>query len=351
MSDKVNLAICGYGGIGSHHAAVIIPTTSDHIKVTGIYDIKEERQLLAENDGYHVYDSYEDLINDDSINTVLIATPNHVHKDLSIQALNAGKNVICEKPVTLTSAELKEILTVEKETGKTFMVHQNRRWDDDYLTIKNLYDNKQIGDIFHIESRVMGANGIPGDWRSKAQYGGGMLYDWGVHLFDQILQMVDSPLKSVYSDQSFVLGNDSDDGFMSYLKFKNGVTAHIEVGTTNFIPLPRWYVKGLEGNAIIQDWNLNGQVIKNNSKVENEAPTPIKAGAGLTKTMAPVSEESVIEEDLPKPLVQEESFYNNFYNFTIGKSQAIVKNEEVLKVMNLIESMFDSFNKNEVIKF
>ena len=351
MEKKINLAICGYGGIGAHHASFLIPTTSNHVTVSGSFDINEERQNQAKQDGYRVYQSYQDLLSDATINTVLISTPNDVHKELSIQALRAGKNVICEKPVTVTSAEFEEIIKVEKETGKTFMVHQNRRWDKDYLIIKNLYENKQIGDLFHIESRVVGANGIPGDWRSKAIHGGGMLYDWGVHLLDQILQMVNSPLTSVYSDLSFVLGNDSDDGFTSYLKFKNGVTAQIEVGTTNFIRLPRWYVKGLEGNAIIQDWNLNGTMIKNNLEVESIVPTPIKAGAGFTKTMAPVSEESVFELDLPEALKHKESFYDNFYNVLTNESEAIVKNEEVLRVMKLIESMFESYDKNKVIHF
>ena len=146
----MKLAVCGYGGMGSHHAQHIIPTTSQFVEVIGVYDIKEERNQQAIQDGYKAYKSYQELITDQKVDIVLIATPNDIHKDLAIQAMRNGKHVICEKPVTLTSKELEEIMMVEKETGKMFMVHQNRRWDDDYLTIKNLYANKQIGDIFHI---------------------------------------------------------------------------------------------------------------------------------------------------------------------------------------------------------
>lgn len=347
----MKLAVCGYGGMGSHHAQHIIPTTSQFVEVIGVYDIKEERNQQAIQDGYKAYKSYQELITDQKVDIVLIATPNDIHKDLAIQAMRNGKHVICEKPVTLTSKELEEIMMVEKETGKMFMVHQNRRWDDDYLTIKNLYANKQIGDIFHIESRVHGANGIPGDWRCMAKHGGGMLYDWGVHLLDQILDMVDSPLKTVYSDQSFILGHDSDDGFTSYLKFENGVTAQVEVATTNFITLPRWYVKGLKGTAVIHDWNLNGEMLEYNYDVEHVAPTPIKAGAGLTKTMAPLNEGSVIKHQLPKALEQKQSFYDNFVLSLEGKAERIIKNEEVLRVMKLIEAMFDSYQENKIVNF
>ena len=95
----------------------------------------------------------------------MIATPNDLHKELSIAALKAGKHVVCEKPVALNTAELDEIVAVAQETGNTFMVHQNRRWDPDFLLVRELYRNGQIGDLFQLESRVQGANGIPGDWR------------------------------------------------------------------------------------------------------------------------------------------------------------------------------------------
>lgn len=347
----MKIGICGYGGMGRHHATYLIPKSNYEIEVIGTYDIEESRQAQAVEDGFINYDTYEAMLNDAKIDVVLIATPNEIHKDLSIKALRHGKDVICEKPVTLTASELEEIIEVEKETGQKFVVHQNRRWDEDYLVIKNLYENKQLGDLFQIESRVHGANGIPGDWRCMAKHGGGMLYDWGVHLLDQILNMVDSKLVSVENHLSFVLGHDSDDGFTSLLKFENGLTCLVEVATTNFITLPRWYVKGLEGTAVIHDWNLNGEMIKFNPDAKQVAPTPIKAGAGFTKTMAPLDKGSIIKQELVKPQEMEKSFYDNFYEYVNNDAEIIVKNEEVLEVMKLIEKMFEAYETNSVIKF
>ena len=79
-------------------------------------------------------------------------------------------------------------------------VHQNRRWDEDYLTIKRIYDEGRLGRVFKIESRVHGSRGIPSDWRNQKAYGGGMVLDWGIHLLDQLLMMVKEPVVSVYAD-------------------------------------------------------------------------------------------------------------------------------------------------------
>ena len=346
----MNIGICGYGGMGRHHGTYLIPK-SKQFKVMGVYDVDTSRQTQAIEDGFKNYETYEAMLKDENIDVILIATPNEIHKDLSIDAMRHKKHVICEKPVTLTSLELEEIMAVEKETGQTFMVHQNRRWDEDYLVVRNLFEHKQIGDVFHIESRVHGANGIPGDWRCEKKHGGGMLYDWGVHLLDQILRMIESPLKSVNNINSYVLGHDADDGFTSLLQFESGVMCLVEVSTTNFIPLPRWYVKGTEGTAVINDWNLSGEMIKYNVDAKYVAPTPIKAGAGFTKTMAPLNHGSIIKMELPSPKKMSVPFYDNFLESLEDKSKIIVKNEEVLEVMRLIEAMFEAHHTNSIIHF
>ena len=163
--SAINFVVIGYGGMGAYHVHNILPNENERIHIVGTYDISEERQAISQEKGHKIYKSYEEVLADETIEAVLIATPNDLHKDLSIAALRAGKHVVCEKPVALNTAELDEIVAVAKETGNTFMVHQNRRWDPDFLIVRDLYRNRQIGDLFQIESRVQGANGIPGDWR------------------------------------------------------------------------------------------------------------------------------------------------------------------------------------------
>ncbi|WP_265458069.1 Gfo/Idh/MocA family protein [Enterococcus sp. HY326] len=337
----MNLAVIGYGGMGSYHVKTLIPEQNPGVQVVGIYDIDPTRQKEAEKNGLQVFPDLETLLADKKVEAVLIATPNDSHKELAIASLKAGKQVICEKPVAMNVADLDEILAVAEETGNTFMVHQNRRWDPDFLIIRDLYRQKQIGDLFQIESRVQGANGIPGDWRHLKQHGGGMILDWGVHLFDQMLFLVDSPIKDIAVDLSFILGDEVDDGFIVYLTFEDGLRSLIEVGTTNYTKLPRWYVKGIKGTAKIDDWDLSGEIIASAENAYAAAPAPIQAGVGLTKTMAPPSEDAVEVLSFPEAKAEYPTFYENFAAVVAGQAEPIVKNAEVRRVMLLIEKIFE----------
>lgn len=347
-SNKHTVVIVGYGGMGSYHGQLI--SENPNLEVAGTFDLLEGRRKASVEAGYKAYESYEEVLADPAVEVVLIATPNDVHKDIAVRALQAGKHVVCEKPVAMSSSELKEMIAAADEAGRVLMVHQNRRWDEDFRIIKQMYETETIGTLFQIESRVHGANGIPGDWRHVKAQGGGMLLDWGVHLLDQLLFMIDSRVASVSSTLSFILGNDVDDGFEAVLQFENGIKAIVEVGTTNFITLPRWYVKGLEGSAVIEDWSLSGRIVTRNNESEHREPTPIRAGVGLTKTMAPPSEGSTITGGLPPAAELPDGFYSNFVAVIEGKAEPIVKNSEVLRVQNLIEAIFAAAEKNEVIK-
>ena len=196
--NKINVVVVGYGGMGGYHADRI--REMEKFNLLGIYDIKEERCKLAEEKGIHAYSSFEEVLADERVELITCATYNDCHKDIVIRALEAGKNVISEKPVTLCSADLEEMIAAAERTGKLFTVHQNRRWDNDYRTIKNIYDKGELGKVHAIDSKVYGSRGIPGDWRQEKKHGGGMVLDWGVHLLDQILMLNENnKMISVYA--------------------------------------------------------------------------------------------------------------------------------------------------------
>lgn len=154
----MRVGIVGFGGMGKWHSEII--SEIEGFTVAGMYDIKEERMELAKECNLHTYASFEELLEDKSLTLVVIATPNDSHKMLAIQAMRAGKHVVCEKPVTIASKDLQEMIHVSIETGMFFTVHQNRRWDEDFLTIKKIYKEQLLGEVFRIESRVHGSRGI-----------------------------------------------------------------------------------------------------------------------------------------------------------------------------------------------
>lgn len=345
---KHKIAIVGFGGMAGWHYDEI--QTIENLEIAGIWDIKEERRIAAAQKGLHVYQGLEGLLADETSDLVLIATPNDVHKPVAIAAMKAGKNVISEKPVTLSSKDLQEMIDVSEETGRFLTVHQNRRWDEDFLTIKKILEEGKLGELFRLESRVHGSRGIPGDWRQEKEHGGGMILDWGVHLLDQLLLVFeDVPLRSVYAKVDHVTNQLVDDGFTAEIVFDNGVTALVEVGTSNFLSLPRWYVLGTNGTAVIEDWQLNGKIVRA-SGVDEKDVMPVITAAGLTKTMAPRRDDSIFTESLPEVKSDVREFYYNVMAVLEGREESRIRLPQVMRVMKLMEAIAASAETGEVIK-
>ena len=342
-----NVAILGLGGMGAYHWKKI-PTDAG-FTVTAAADINPERLKPAKEAGLQVYDTAEALFADPDIDLIVVATPNNFHREYVIGALRAGKHVVCEKPVALNAAELTEMTQAARETGRIFTIHQNRRWDKDYRIVREAIAQGLIGQPFSIESRVQGANGIPGDWRCVKEAGGGMLLDWGVHLLDQMLDLIDSPVTEVYAQLLSRKFPGVDDNCKVLLRFENGVTALVEVSTYCFLPLPRWQALGDGGTLQIADWSCKGSVVRANRIAMHWEPGIVYTASGPTKTMAPRPEESL--ETLPLPEVHTDwtEYYRNLAAALDGKAQLIVTPEQALRVMRVIDACFESSKKGVAI--
>ncbi len=349
MNTKVKIVVVGYGGMGKWHTTDRINKV-EGIELAGIYDIDPAKIELAKSKGIYTYDSLEAVLADESVNLVTIATPNDCHKDIAIACLEAGKNVVSEKPVTLCSADLEEMIAAANKAGKLFTVHQNRRWDEDFRVAKAMYQSKQLGRVYSIESRVQGSRGIPGDWRNTKAQGGGMVLDWGVHLLDQMLQMTGRMPISVYAQLSNVTNEEVDDGFKALFSFGEDFNFHIEVGTSNFIVLPRWYVQGLNGTTVIDDFAVNGKTVVATADITHDA-VPIVTAAGLTKTMAPREPDTIKEVPLERIDCNVDEFYQNVVAVINGEAEPIVTHQQQRDLMKVMEAIFDSAEKNEVIYF
>lgn len=347
--NKIVYGLIGFGGMGKWHTEIL--ENVPEIELDGIYDIKEEKRKLAEEAGFHTYETEEAMLADESIDVILVATPNDTHRPIALRAMEAGKNVIVEKPATLSLKELTELEDMAGKTGQFLTVHQNRRWDEDLLTVREILKDQTMGEIFRIESRVHGSRGIPGDWRKEKAHGGGMVLDWGVHLFDQIFRLTgERRLKTVYATLTNVTNQEVDDGFTAVLRFEGGLEVLVEVGTNNFISLPRWYVLGENGSAVVEDWDLSGKIVKAFSEEEKEI-VPVRTAAGLTKTMAPRREDTIRVEELPRVPGDIADFHRNVAAVLLRGEEPAVKLPEVKRVMRLMETVFESAEKNHVMDF
>ncbi len=351
MGKIVNVAVVGYGGMGGWHTRRLQEIPEVHLQ--GVYDILPARNQAAEEAGIHAYASYEELLADPAVDVVTVAIPNDAHRDVCIQAMEAGKLAISEKPVTMSTAVLEEMIAASQRTGSVFTVHQNRRWDEDFLVAKQIVQSGQLGRVFAVQSRVHGSRGIPGDWRNTKEHGGGMVLDWGVHLLDQMNMMMGRMPETVYATLSNVTNEEVDDGFTATFTFPDengGIVFTVEVGTSNFINLPRWYIEGLNGTAVIEDFHVNGKIVVATSDEKHDA-VPIVTAAGLTKTMAPRTDDTIKELPLPRIDTDIKDYYRNIAQVVNGEAQQIVTHDQQRQLMRLMEAIFRSAETNQAVRF
>jgi len=252
--------------------------------------------------------------------------------------------------VALSLESLNRMIEAAEKNHVHFSTHQNRRWDVDYLAMKQVHDSGELGKVINIESRIHGSRGIPSDWRGEKVHGGGMLYDWGIHLIDQMLMIFGfENVESVYCICDHITNQEVDDGFRLDLNFKNGQRATVEVGTYNFIAMPRFYMRAEKGSALITDWREEAQVVKCTHWHESEV-LPVETAAGLTKTMAPRDGITTDTYRVPKPQSDVHDYYRNFIATIRGEATQCVTYDQMRTDLRVILAAFESAKEGKIVK-
>ncbi len=333
----MKMGIIGYGNMARWHKNTI--SRIDGLDIIGVWDICEKTHDRAREDGLRVYSSREALLADPDIDFVLIATSNEAHKPLAIEAMEAGKHVVCEKPMTLGLSDLLEMLEVSERTGKFLTLHLNRRWDADYNTICKIISDGTLGEVFRIESRVHGSRGISDTWRRVRERGGGIVLDWGVHLYDQILQIKKGVrLTQIYAMLNNVTTQSVEDGFTVIFTFEDGMQAIVEAGTSNFVSLPRWYVLGNNGGVLIRDWGVTGDMVCAKGQTEDDV-VAVVTESGYTKTMAPRRDDTITKHPIPVTKTDIREFYGNVMDVINGRAEPLITHEEIINVTKVMEAV------------
>jgi len=344
------MAIIGFGGMAGWHYNGIIPKAGG-FTVKGAYDIRQEACDAVLEKGLHLYKTPEEIYGDPELDLVLIATPNDSHKAYAIACLQAGKHVICEKPVTLNTGELEEIYEAAKKSDKFFTVHQNRRWDTDFLIIKNILDDKILTGPYRIESRVQGSRQMLHGWRGHKVNGGGMIYDWGVHLVDQMLLLIPSKLVLVDAQTHNVFTKEVDDNFICMFRFENGVTFLVEVSNNCFISQPRWHMCCEDGTVVVTGWGQEGNIVKLKEDEEFEwSEEIVYTEAGPTRSMAPRPKKTTREIPLPDIVGERSDYYKNIYAVLEGKEELVVTKDQAIRLMTVIDTMLKSAETRRAIE-
>lgn len=214
---------------------------------------------MAEARGMKTYESIEPMLADASIGAVLVSTPTSMHFEDARRALAAGKHAMIEKPMALDLPQARRLVSDAKQNNRVLSVFHNRRWDVDYLTVKDAIGGGNLGRVFNVESRIGQWASCVGpaarqwrpNWRNEAAFGGGGLYDWGSHLVDQLWRLLwpAKPLRLFAQLRGNVWSRDCDDFARVLIDFDSGATGLVEINTTTTRPLPRWHIDASEGSA------------------------------------------------------------------------------------------------------
>ncbi|HET8843305.1 MAG TPA: Gfo/Idh/MocA family oxidoreductase [Ktedonobacteraceae bacterium] len=265
-SDKsLRVAIIGYGLAGAvFHAPLIASTGGMHVAAIVTSDPERRMQALRDFPKVKLYAAVEELWRDASrYDLVVVATPNRLHVPLGVAALHAGLPVVIDKPMAASVAEARKLLEVSKETGRLLTVFQNRRWDNDFRTVRSLLDADLdlLGVVTRFESRFERYRPTPkhGAWRERAAPGeaGGLLYDLGSHLIDQALLLFGKPSRVYAEVDKRRAGVQVDDDTFVALHFASGVRAHLWMSSVARISGPRMRISGLRGTY--EKWGLDPQ--------------------------------------------------------------------------------------------
>ena len=194
--EKPNVVVIGYGFAGRCFHAYLVGLASG-LNLYGIATSRPQARDQIQRDlGVKTFRHFDEVLADPAVDLVVLATPNDLHAPHAIQALAAGKHVVTDKPMCLSIAEADQMIAASQAHDRLLSVFQNRRWDGDFLAVKDALAQGLLGDPFLLEL-FWGQYGPPRGWRSIARHGGGKFFDLGAHLVDQALQLIDAPLTKV----------------------------------------------------------------------------------------------------------------------------------------------------------
>lgn len=351
--DDIKFGIIGHGFMGHVHEDML--TKLKGASVTAVCDI-DASQLEDVQEGIRRYKNSDELLADRNVDVVIISANNNQHKDLVISAAKAHKDIICEKPVALSVAELDEMVRVVNDCGVKFTVHQQRRFDKDFRTVKEIYDKNLLGNIYTVKSSLYGFNGNMHDWHVHISEGGGMLYDWGVHLLDQLLWMIQSKIVSVYADVRNVINEEVDDYFNILLKFANGVTAQIELGTYYLSDKPgwfdrHWFMGGNQGSVYVDGFEPKGRIVRTTELLQNVKGKRTMTASGPTRSFGEPKPGLIVTEQLPEIHTEHKNYFENYLKAYHGEEDFLVTIPEVRKVLLLMETVCKSAKLGHSVDF
>lgn len=331
----------GYIGFGKSTTRYHLPYSliREHIQVKTIFNRKRKPELEKNytDSGIAFTDRLEDVLTDPAIELIVICTPHDTHYSYAKQCLEHGKHVLIEKPFATTAAEAEELLAMAKEKGLIAMPYQNRRFDSDFLAVKDVLERGYIGDLVEIESHF-DYNRPDGPF-SAGSYYNGAFYGLGVHTMDQIISLLGRPDHVTYDIRSVRHSEQPDDLYDIQLHYGN-TKAIVKTSHVVRIPYPKFILHGTKGSFVKygidqQEACLKAGVMPGTNGFGEDPPSSY---GKLVYT-----DENGIEREkvIPTPLGDYGRLYDHLADAILNGSDKLVSDEETRTIMNILEKGFE----------
>ena len=296
-AKDIKVGTIGYGGAFNMGRSHLDEMKKAGMTPVAICDVDGERLKVAQADfpGIETYTSIATMLKKSDVNLIAIITPHNLHARQAVQCLNAGRHVVCEKPFAITTAECDRMIAAAKKNGVMISTYHNRHWDGCILQAVKVVKSGAIGDVVRIEAH-MGGYGMPGPWwRSSKSISGGILYDWGVHLLEYSLQLIDAPIAEVsgfaktghWAPKSAWKQDTNEDEAMAVVRFKTGQWLQLSISAVDSNPKGdrgMLEITGTEGTYMM----CGTKVITHKGKetVTTQMPDPPSEGWRLYQNVA-----------------------------------------------------------------
>ncbi|MEX0686316.1 MAG: oxidoreductase [Balneolales bacterium] len=345
--ENIKVGLIGFGKAAQvFHAPLIQVSPELHLKkvVERHHDKSKSRYPWVE-----VVRSVEELLEDETITLVVIATPNDTHFPLAKQAILANKHVVVDKPMAITSKQARDLIDLAKRQNVILSVFHNRRWDGDFLTVRQLLAEKKLGRLVEFESHFDRFRNLRKEgWREKEGVGTGILYDLGSHLIDQALilfglpQMVMADLR-IQRDTAQVIDN------FELILFYPNLKVSLKAGMLVREPQTRFILHGMNGSYVKYGLDPQEDALK-----KGLVPGRADWGEELIDKWGKINTDfqgTHIEESLQTQPGAYENFYNNIANVILHREKLHVKAEEAMNTMRIIELALQSHEKKCIIPY
>lgn len=332
----IQTALIGYGLSGQVFHAPFLKTMPQY-ELVAVSTSKAEKAKQELGD-VTVVATPEDIVQDKEIELVIITAPNEYHYPLAKAALKAGKHVVMEKPFVVHSQEGKELVEIAKDQERIISPFHNRRWDDDFLTVKKLISSGALGKITSYEAHYDRYRPQVRDrWREKDVPGAGILYDLGAHLIDQALHLFGKPDQVHGITKAQRAGAEVDDYFHIMLEYS---PLQVILHSSSFVRAagPKFEVHGTEGSFI-----KYGTDPQENQLKEGKVPGDDGWGASHEENDGVLTNDKHPEGiRIPTETGRYESYYEQLAE-AIRKGESLpVTGQEGLEVIEIIESILQA---------